>query len=45
MNRENNYPKTQEKDSIHISVTYGYKPLIDCMKNIITRRVSEKTYK
>lgn len=39
MREERKHVKTQEKDNIRISITYGQTPLIDCMKKIITKRV------
>lgn len=41
MDKENNFKATKEKENIHISINYGYKPLKECMKNIITRRISQ----
>lgn len=39
MNKNSNCKKTQQEKEIKILVTYGDKPLIDCMKKIISKRI------
>ena len=42
MNKKCKHTKIENEDDIRVSITYGDKPLVDCMRNIIIRRISQK---
>lgn len=42
MRKKDNNAITEDENNIYVSITYGDKPLVDCMKNVIIRRISQK---